>query len=127
MREHLEVRVKPSGEKGLFAKRLFKKGEVVLKLEGEVTLEPTRYSIQTGESEHITDKDVGNYINHSCDPTAKVHQEEREVRAPREIHPPKDEVTIDYNDTEERMAHPFPCDCGSPNCQGFIAGRKRKI
>ena len=125
MREHLEVRVKPSGEKGLFSKRLFKKGEVVFKLEGATTRRPTQYSIEVGSDEHITDG-VGQYLNHSCEPNTEIERARREVRARRDI-AQGEELTFDYNSNETEMAYPFECKCGSPNCQGLIRGKKRKV
>ena len=125
MREHLEVRVKPSGEKGLFSKRLFKKGEVVFKLEGAITRYPTQYSIEVGSDEHITDG-VGQYLNHSCEPNTEIERAKREVRAKRDI-AVGEELTFDYNANETEMAYPFECKCGSKNCQGLIGGWKKKV
>src|SRR3989344_8603059 len=125
MREHLEVRVKPSGEKGLFPKRLFKKGEVVLKLEGTISSHPAKYSIEVGDDEHITDE-IGSYLNHSCEPNTEIERAKREVRARRDI-AQGEELTFDYNANETEMAYPFECKCGSKNCQGLIGGRKRKV
>lgn len=124
MREHLKVRINKHGERGVFAGRSFKNKETVLKLEGEVTPEPTKQSIEVGEGEHITDP-IGSFLNHSCEPNTEIARAEREVHARRDI-PIGEELTFDYNANETEMAYPFECRLGEGNCQGLIAGRKRK-
>ena|SRR3989344_8225003 len=126
MRKHIIVGINRHGEKGLFTRRAFKKDNTVLKLEGTITPTPTQHSIEVGEGEHITDKDVGCYLNHSCEPNTEIERREREVRARRDI-AQGEELTFDYNANETEMAYPFECKCGSPNCQGLIGGWKKKV
>jgi uncharacterized protein len=125
MSGHLIVRKNKLGEQGLFAGKKFKKGEIVLKLVGQVNKKPTKYSIEVGENEHITDE-LGKYLNHSCDPNTKVEREKRVVSALRDI-TSDEELSFDYNENETKMADPFMCQCGSPNCRKFIGGKNRTV
>lgn len=124
MKEHLSVRKNRLGEQGLFANKDFKHEETVLKLEGEVTTKPTKHSIEVGDNEHITDE-MGSYLNHSCAPNTQIDRENREVKAVRAVSA-GEELSFDYNSNETEMATPFECRCGAPNCQKYIAGKKRK-
>ena len=120
---NLEVRIVEQLEqsqtgkmRGVFARENIKKDEVIRKLEGDIISQPTRTSIQIGKNRHIEDK-VGEYINHSCNPTARVCNDtlisNRDVKE-------DEEITIDYNLSEDLVSHPFICNC----CSKVIAGRK---
>jgi hypothetical protein len=124
MREHLKIGTNKRGEQGFFAEKDFKGDDIVLKLKGEVTREPTRYSIEVGTDEHITDE-IGSYLNHSCEPNTEIERAKREVHARRAI-AIGEEPTFDYNANETEMAFPFECRCGLKNCQRLIGGKKGK-
>ena len=116
----------------LIAVRRIAVGARLFGIEGEKTQQPTRYSLQIGESLHL---DLGcgrsaeevfdgyywRFINHSCDPNTLVRCQE--VIASRDIEPWAD-ITFNYNTTEYDMAEPFGCHCGSPRCLGTIKGFK---
>ncbi len=73
---------------------------------------PTRTSIQF-KDKHFED-DIGQYINHNCSPNTVVTT--LNSTGPIVLVPIKDiskdeEITIDYNDTEDKLSHPFKCDC----------------
>ena len=128
MREYLIVKTKEKLGEALYADKDFKIGDVVLILEGELTEHPTRHSIELSEKEHITDKDVGRCLNHSCDPNTVIDKATKTVRAIKPI-TKGDELTFDYNANETEMATPFKCECGATGatkCQGFIGGRREK-
>ncbi len=110
------------GQKGLFAERNFKAGEVILCLKGSVSSTPTKYTIEVGENEHITDE-FGTYLNHSCDPNTKIQRKGKRVLAKKDIKK-GEELSFDYNSNETKMATPFECACGSKNCKGRIRGLK---
>lgn len=121
-----------AGEYRLVATRPIAAGERLFRMEGEITAQPSRYSVQVGESLHIapgvsptTEKRLDRYfwrfMNHSCDPNTVVR--EREVFAWRDIHP-GEAVTFDYNTTEWEMAEPFICHCGNVGCLKEIRGFK---
>ena len=73
---------------------------------------PTRTSIQF-EDKHFED-DTGKCINHNCDPNAKViklGKTDDLVLIPIRNIAINEEITIDYNVTEEKLSHPFKCKC----------------
>jgi hypothetical protein len=118
------------GNYHLMATGLIQPGELIMRLEGDLTRQPTRYSVQVDAGLHLEvpaeaglelllDRFFWRFLNHSCDPSAIIRG--REVIARRRIKP-WDEVTFDYDSTEWDMAEPFPCRCGSSRCRGFIRG-----
>ncbi len=103
-------------------------GDVITTFEGVVVKKPSRYSIQLGESDHLSvpgdpelpellDKYPWCFLNHHCDPNAVVRG--RSLVALRPIER-MDEVTFNYNTTESDMASPFPCGCGAERCNGSV-------
>lgn len=105
-------------------------GDLVMRLEGDFTRQPTRYTVQVDAGLHLEvpagaglelllDRYFWRFLNHSCDPSAFLRGQEliarRRIRA-------WDEVTFDYDCTEYDMAEPFRCCCGSPRCRGQIRG-----
>jgi hypothetical protein len=119
-----------NGAYRLVAIRRIAAGARLFRIEGEKTHGPTRYSVQIDEtlhidlrrehdSEEILDRYFWRFMNHSCDPSARVR--DQEVIALRDIEPWA-EVTFNYNTTEYDMAEPFPCDCGTPVCLGTVKG-----
>lgn len=106
-------------------------GDILLRLEGILIKDPTRFSIQIGENEHIAaysndphkESAILRYINHSCNPTAFFNIPEKILIAAKNLEP-GDEITFNYNTTEYDMVVPFQCHCGSVNCYGEIKGFK---
>lgn len=122
------VRVVRRGEAhGIVAAEAAGVGEVVTRIVGVESTTPTRFSLQVGPSLHIepaADAPLdGTYawrfMNHSCDPNCEIRG--RDVVALRPI-AEGEEITYDYATTEEEMAEPFRCGCGSPHCRGEIRG-----
>lgn len=129
--EHLGV-VRSAGEYRLVAIHPVAAGTLLFKIQGELTTQPTRYSVQIGENVHIDlgsghsaeeilDRYFWRFMNHSCEPSALIR--DREVIALRDINP-WEAVTFNYNTTEWEMAEPFDCGCGSSDCLGKIQGLK---
>lgn len=127
--EHLGV-VRTAREYRLVAIQPIAIGEVLFRIQGEVTDRPTRYSVQIGENQHIDlgsnhsaeeilDRYFWRFMNHSCEPNAIIC--DREVIALREILP-WEAVTFNYNTNEWEMAEPFDCMCGTSRCMGKIQG-----
>lgn len=114
------VEVKNKGSMlGLFASTDILSGEVIFKLEGEIIDKPTRTSLQIGVNEHIEDKRIA-FTNHCCTPTAFAYDgyliSKRDIKA-------GEEITIDYNLTEEIVTHSFICNC----CGRIITGKKSTL
>jgi len=114
------VEVKNQGSMlGLFSTDDILSGQVIFKLEGEIIAQPTRTSLQIGMNEHIEDQRIA-FTNHNCNPTAFVYDgyliTKRNIKA-------GDEITIDYNLTEEIVTHPFICNC----CGRIITGKNSTL
>ena len=112
------------GAKGLFATENIKKGAVIFALEGTRVPEPTRTSIQLEKDYHIEDF-KGGYMNHHCDPTAEIVVKYNQLEAYGLVMAKKDinsanEVTFDYETTEDSLAMPFRCKC----CGKLVSGKK---
>lgn len=110
----VEIKEFEEGKLGLFASRQIDSGYIILVLDGNYFPEPTRTSIQIGDRhmEHYE----GGFMNHHCDPSAKIvrlHAHgiiEPLVLASRKINQ-GEQVTFDYETTEEKLNNPFKCDC----------------
>lgn len=95
---------------GLFSTLPYRKGEVVLTIQGEIMDHPLRTSIQIAENVHVDVAAPAKFINHSCAPNTKV--EGRNMVALTNISA-ADEITFDYQSTEDELSAPFVCrDCG---------------
>ncbi len=122
--------VRVQGNYHLVATGLIQPGEFIMLIQGELTNQPSRFTVQIDRGVHIDvpvdaglERRLDHYrwcfLNHSCDPSTVIRG--REVFARRRIKA-WDELTFDYDSTEYNMAEPFPCRCGSPRCRGVIRG-----
>lgn len=110
---------KEDGYKGVYTRKDIPEGSIVADLiDGKLIQEPTRTSIQVGRGFHIEDE-IGSCINHSCQPSCKIRS--FLVIALRDIGE-GEEVTFDYNESEEEVISPFECKC----CGKMILGRKHE-
>ena len=110
-----------SGERGLFARESFNKGDIVTMLEGNTLPTATRTSIQIGQNKHLESWE-GGHMNHHCNPncriilgswqdiTLKLNGIGIKVQAIQDIKD-GDELTFDYETTEQTLANPFNCRC----------------
>ena len=94
-----------TNEKGnaLFSAREFRIGDELFNLLGEITKEPSKYTVHLGNGLHILDERV-RYMNHSFKPNCKFTG--RRCYAIRDIGE-DDELTFDYTITEEYITSPF--------------------
>jgi SET domain-containing protein len=117
----LEIRLIKQGMRGLFTHRTFNKGEIILLLKGNYFNKPTRTSIQVGNSKHVENYE-GGLINHHCNPSANIiiipDVEPAIVVANKTIFK-GEEITFDYETTEEFMAEPFKCECHGKLIEGW--------
>ncbi len=122
--------VRTGGEYCLVATGPIPTGQQLFRIEGDLTQQPSRYSVQIGHQLHIDlrsdhtmeeilDRYFWRFMNHSCEASALIR--ERDVIAARDIKP-WEAVTFNYNTTEWEMAEPFRCGCGSRHCLGQIQG-----
>ena len=76
-----------------------------------------------GDGISVSDEKVLNWVNHSCEPNARIDTKRLVLTAIRDISP-NEEITVDYNDTElagSRVA----CNCGNENCKGYFVIRSQ--
>ena len=107
------------GRKGVYALKDLDEGSIVVDLaSGKLVREPTRTSIQVGDGFHIEDE-VGCFINHLCQPSCKIKAffvvTLRDVRE-------GEEITFDYDESEDEIASPFKCEC----CGKMILGKNHE-
>ena len=122
--------VRVDGHYRVLATRRLAEGETIFTLEGIRVETPTRYSFQIGAADHLSvplgetleetmDRRPWRFLNHSCEPNAWVSG--LRLLATRNIEP-WEQITTDYNCTEMRLASPFTCRCGAPECIGVVRG-----
>ncbi|MCA9069454.1 MAG: hypothetical protein KDA84_11045 [Planctomycetaceae bacterium] len=98
--------------------RSFRQKEVISRLEGIGVCKPTKTSVYVpSENQHIDPTNGLQFLNHSCCPNARF--ENRDLIGITDIDF-KEEITIDYRNTEPTISHPFKCECGETDCSGFI-------
>ena len=107
--------------KGVFAIRDMTKGDIVVGMTrptSKLVRTPTRTSIQISEGHHVEDE-VGACINHACEPNCEVRS--FLIIALKDIEE-GEEITFDYNKSEDVVSSPFECKC----CGKMILGRKHE-
>jgi SET domain-containing protein len=137
--KNLEVKQSNNGL-GLFAKKDFKKGEIILEFIGKIMCDheldkiknPKKrkkiddYSLQIGEHIYLIgtgeDKNIyDDFINHSCDPNAyiKIWGNKVLLVALKKIKKGA-EITYDYSTTMYNDPWSIKCNCQSKICRGYI-------
>ncbi len=122
--------VRADGHYRVVATQAVAAGGLIFRLEGVVVDTPSRYSVQIGRDRHLEsppgetqeealDRRPWRFLNHSCTPNAYLRG--RDLIALRPI-AAWDQITFDYNGTEDRLSSPFLCSCGAPNCCGEVRG-----
>jgi len=113
---------------GVVALRPFRKGEVVFAFSGFYMSEITLFTLQVKPGLYLHDPFFMGKILHRCDPNCDVDMNRRTFTARRDIEP-GEWVTMNYEQTEDRLFRPFICNCGVRPCEGLepsrvIRGRK---
>lgn len=116
---------------GVFAKRHFAARRYVGRIRGRTVADPhysSNYCMDLGGNLSLDPSPPFRYLNHSCSPNCLLvllqveyddgtpTESEIWLEAMRDIHP-GEELTIDYGWPAESAMR---CDCGSPNCRGWI-------
>ncbi|MCO6500381.1 MAG: SET domain-containing protein-lysine N-methyltransferase [Vicingus serpentipes] len=120
---------KNKNENQLITNRELIKEEIILNFKGDITSQPSKYSIQIGKNEHldVPERKMGTpdyywaFLNHSCAPNTYIKN--KRLIALTDI-PAGTELTFNYNTTEYDMATPFTCNCQDQNCLKEIKGYK---
>jgi hypothetical protein len=129
----VEFRNSSIAGRGVFARRAFQPGDVVVayapkqrKLDVRdpeaVAAAETKLTLLSGELVIVPDIAVpgGWLCNHSCEPNAALYSSgEGRIQCTRPIAPGQ-EVTIFYGWVSHDEPQRDPCLCGSPRCRGFI-------
>jgi len=124
--EVAEIRIDPiTGHRSLFAKKDFKKDELIIKFLGKnIQATPTYLTVQIGEHEHIElFPECLECANHSCDPNCFFDTTTMEFVALGPIKA-SEEFAFFYPSAEWDMDQAFKCLCGSNECVGMIKGAK---
>lgn len=141
--EKAEVRNSPISGKGVFAKELIKKGEVIAVWGGDIITERElnslykkgiknicHYVTQIADGFYLVSDRNGEFLedddffNHSCDPNAGIKGHIIMV-AMRNIKP-GEEITYDYAMTDVGLNYRFRCKCGKENCRRIITSEDWK-
>lgn len=116
----IEVRQTKDRDKGIYAKRDFNIGEIVLIFQGnELVTEGGHHTLQIGQNEHLLVDEPQRYVNHSCDPNCGIKG--RTILVAMKPIKQGEEVTFDYAMTEYSCSG-LQCLCGAKNCRGKITG-----
>jgi uncharacterized protein len=116
---------------GLFSTKKFRKGTVVVeKITGKIYDDPdygSEYCIDLGDDYSLEPSKPYCYLNHCCDPNAKLYLIFEDDDAPAKDRlvvlealraiKPGDEITIDYEWPAESA---IKCGCGSKKCRGWV-------
>lgn len=118
--------------RGIFARREFGKGEILFQVvgkkvacdDGDETPETERHNaFRYDVDTFITPAGrLGDYLNHSCEPNAKVVKRERKlfIVAARAI-TADEEIAIDYSTvTAADDVYEMPCNCGASSCRKVV-------
>ncbi len=117
--------------KSLFAKKDFKKGEVVFVAFGSITTEPNFYTIPISKDLYIEPRvpegNLSQYLCHSCEPNLGVKN--RSVFVAMCDIKKNEEVTLDYAMIVLEFPEPawegwsnWACKCGRKTCKGKVKG-----
>lgn len=119
-------RISDSVGEGVVARSCFSRKDIVCGFSGYLVSSITQFSLRLGAGLHIHDPYFMGKVLHSCDPNLHCDMKQRLFIAKKDIRP-GDIITMDYEQTEERLFKPFNCSCGSGNCRGFIGGASKNV
>jgi len=113
-------------EKGVFANRAFKKGQIVMKWDTSKLLtkeeadnlpEKEKRYISPFKGKILLQQPPARYVNHSCDPNTKVAGNSSDV-AIKDIKK-GEEITSDYS-VFFVPGETMECHCGAKKCKGIV-------
>lgn len=116
--------------KGVFAKEKIKKGELIASFDGRIygwnsklwTQDLYDHVIQFEERKWRDSKGVAMLINHSCEANSGI-KNLFDVVAMRDINP-SEEITWDYEMSEDHPWWRMKCKCGTKSCRKEIGAYK---
>jgi hypothetical protein len=117
---------------GLFLREPVRAGQIVVIFGGfatpthqflELPLDRQHHAIQVADDVYLVGEDqrsLGDYVNHSCDPTTHLVGEIT-LAAARDL-AADEQLTYDYATSDSTPYDEFECECGSPRCRGKVTG-----
>ncbi|WP_205974851.1 SET domain-containing protein-lysine N-methyltransferase [Paraburkholderia sp. Tr-20389] len=108
---------------GIRTRTPFERGERLCKVSGQIVASRRLHTLQINENVHLYDPHFTGLLLHSCDPNVFLNMVDMELWALKHIEP-GELLTMDYASTETVLSRQFACQCGAPNCRGWIAGSK---
>ena len=128
MNNGFELRKTPGKGEGVFATRIFKPGEIVMRgvIEKELA-ENNSHASQVAEDKFIRHAGLISKVNHSCDPSCGIHVNETGAHdfVAMETINPNEEISFDYAMRNYTIDHfTVKCGCGAEKCRGSITGWK---
>jgi SET domain-containing protein len=109
--------------RGVISYRSCKQGEIIARMAGYIVHEIRQHTLQITPETHLYDPYFSGFFLHSCSPNISLNMKDLTVTALQAI-PANSFLFMDYAETEDVLFRQFPCSCGSPNCRGWITGRK---
>ena len=106
--------------KGIFSIKEIKKGNLFYKIPTrDISVHPKRRCAKIGKV-WVNDKQVLNFINHSCNPNSAITRKQNGVFIQSiKLIKKGDEIVVDYSKTEKGGTK-IKCRCKSPNCRGYF-------
>lgn len=103
------------------ARRPFLRITRICRASGHLLPYRCRHTRQLAPGIHIYDPRFCGLLRHSCDPNVFLDMSELWLWALMDINS-GDRLTMDYATTEDKLRRQFACQCGSPECRGWITG-----
>jgi SET domain-containing protein len=131
VKDNKKVELRKAGNrgKGIFAKKLIKKGEIIASFDGPIYTDKSRWNdelrnhcIQFAKNRWRYSNGIARFINHSCEPNCGV-KDLFDIVAMRDIKK-DEELTWDYEMTESNPKWKMKCRCKTPSCRGVIGNYK---
>ncbi len=107
---------------GVVALVPFATGDIVFGFTGFYSSEITLFSLQVEPGRYLHDPFFMGKILHRCDANCDVDMDRRIFIARRAIQS-GEWVTMNYEQTEDRLFRAFVCVCGEAKCEGYEQGR----
>jgi SET domain-containing protein len=124
------LRASSLGGLGVFATERVEAGEVVAEFDGDIypfqyprwTEDLLNHTIQFERYKFRDATGIARRINHSCEPNCGI-RELFKIVTMRPIEP-GEEITFDYEMTEDSLWWRMECGCGTPSCRKLIGAHR---
>lgn len=115
------VQLKDGHDPTITAQRDYLRISRICRVSGQLTHARQRHTLQLAPGIHVYDPFFSGLLLHSCDPNVFLDMSEMWLWALKDIKPGS-VLCMDYASTEDKLMHQFACQCGTPNCRGWITG-----